>query len=294
MLGQALYKMLPTAGGIIRSFFCFWTLWKSPAEPCYCSVSYPEILSQCQNSFFTCLEKWGFFFSSVSPGARPVGHVVEVLGELRQVHTLLLRLRERLSCPLNTKQGMTLLWRHSDDDDHDAGDKIEWDLLLNPSEQLCQVDQLEKLRVEQCHLLGHLASQLLTNCTFCDFVLINGLCDTTSTDLKLSKLWHWGFRLKLPDLWMWNQFGQWKRCWQSRTSLFVLKNELGPDRMLFLPLAKFSIVDKTNLKARANPKFPCLIKLVMNSVNFSRRLLFKKSTCLVIKISLKFMLLGFC
>ena len=76
----------------------------------------------------------------------------------------------------------------SDDDDHDAGDKIEWDLLLNPSEQLCQVDQLEKLRVEQCHLLGHLASQLLTNCTFCDFVLINGLCDTTSTDLKLSKL----------------------------------------------------------------------------------------------------------
>ena len=28
----------------------------------------------------------------------------------------------------------------SDDDDHDAGDKIEWDLLLNPSEQLCQVD----------------------------------------------------------------------------------------------------------------------------------------------------------
>ena len=111
MLGQALYKMLPTAGGIIRSFFCFWTLWKSPAEPCYCSVSYPEILSQCQNSFFTCLEKWGFIFSSVSPGARPVRHVVEVFGELRQVHTLLLRLRERLSCPLNTKQGMTLLWR---------------------------------------------------------------------------------------------------------------------------------------------------------------------------------------
>ena len=65
---------------------------------------------------------------------------------------------------------------------------------------------------------------------------------------------------------------------QSRSSLFVLKNELGPKRMLFLPLAKFSIVDKTNLKARANPKFPCLIKLVMNSVNFSRRLLFKKST----------------
>ena len=50
----------------------------------------------------------------------------------------------------------------SDDDDHDAGDKIEWDLLLNPSEQLCRVDPLEKLRVEQCHLLGHLASQLLT------------------------------------------------------------------------------------------------------------------------------------
>ena len=112
-------------------------------------------------------------------------------------------------------------------------------------------------------------------------VLIYGLCDTTSTDLKLSKLWHRGFRLKLPDLWKWNQFGQWKRCWQLHTSLFVLKNELGPDRMLFLPLAKFSIVDKTNLKARANPKFPCLIKLVMNSVNFSRRLLFKKSTCLV-------------
>ena len=50
----------------------------------------------------------------------------------------------------------------SDDNDHDAGDKIEWDLLLNPSEQLCRVDPLEKLRVEQCHLLGHLASQLLT------------------------------------------------------------------------------------------------------------------------------------
>ena len=50
----------------------------------------------------------------------------------------------------------------SDDDDHDAGDKIEWDLLLNPSEQLCRVDPLEKLRVEQCHLLGHLASRLRT------------------------------------------------------------------------------------------------------------------------------------
>ena len=98
----------------ILSTFLF--SWESFSIIHYCapvyklgSVSYPEILSQCQNSFFTCLEKWGFFFSSVSPGARPVGHVVEVLGELRQVHTLLLRLRERLSCPVNTKQGMTLL-----------------------------------------------------------------------------------------------------------------------------------------------------------------------------------------
>ena len=49
-------------------------------------------------------------------------------------------------------------------DDHDAGDEIEWDLLLNPSEQLCRVDPLEKLRVEQGHLLSHLASQLLTVC----------------------------------------------------------------------------------------------------------------------------------
>ena len=24
-----------SAGGMIRSFFCFWTLWKSPAELCY-------------------------------------------------------------------------------------------------------------------------------------------------------------------------------------------------------------------------------------------------------------------
>ena len=47
-------------------------------------------------------------------------------------------------------------------------------------------------------------------------VLIFGLCDTTSTDLKLSKLWRRGVRLKLPDLWMWNQFSQWKRCWRSQ------------------------------------------------------------------------------
>ena len=36
--------------------------------------------------------------------------------------------------------------------------------------------------------------------------------------------------------------------------------------------------DDTNLNALANPKFPCLIKLVMNSVNFSSRVLFRKST----------------
>ena len=41
---------------------------------------------------------------------------------------------------------------------------LQWDLLLNPSEQLCRVDPLEKLRVEQGHLLRHLASQLLTVC----------------------------------------------------------------------------------------------------------------------------------
>ena len=47
-------------------------------------------------------------------------------------------------------------------------------------------------------------------------------------------------------------------------------------------LIKFHLLltfnDDTNLKALANPKFPCLIKLVINSVNFSSRVLFRKST----------------
>ena len=70
-------------------------------------------------------------------GPGPVGHVVEVLCELCQVQALLLRLS-----------------RVAVGDNNCEGEK--GDLLLHPGEQLRRVDPLEKLGVEQRHLLGNL------------------------------------------------------------------------------------------------------------------------------------------